>query len=144
MTERKPPMELAMDWKGELRFEAEAIRGRSLRLDGNSQDALSPMEALLGSLCGCMAIDVVMILKKMRAEPESIRIEALGERQDDPPRYFRKVNLRFLIQGDLAREKVERAIQLSFDKYCSVFHSLRQDLVVEHEITLQPAAKARL
>ncbi len=135
MTEAKPPIDLAVDWKTELYFEAATPDGRVLPLDGNNRQALSPMEALLASLCGCMAVDVVMILRKMRAEPSSLRVRARGERRDDPPRYFRKLDLEFLVQGDTPREKVERAVDLSFEKYCSVFHTLRPDLEVEKKIS---------
>lgn len=142
MQSEKPPIQLEMDWKEHLLFESATANGRRLSLDGDSRAALSPMETLLGSLVGCMAIDVVTILRKMRAEPRSLKVAARGARRDQPPRHFTEIHLKFVVGGDAAPEKVERAIQLSFDKYCSVFHSLRSDLQVEHEVVFRPAGQS--
>ena len=77
-----------------------------------------------------MGIDVVLILKKMRVDIDGLVITAQGERNDDPPRYFRKIELEFTVTGSVPKARLERAIGLSFEKYCSVFHTLRADLDV--------------
>lgn len=83
-----------------------------------------------------MAIDVVTILQKMRLGLQSLEVTAQGERNAEPPRYYRKIELTFFVKGELPRERVEHAIQLSFDRYCSVFHTLRQDLEVSRRLEL--------
>jgi putative redox protein len=81
------------------------------------------------SLLGCMAIDVVLFLKKMKAEIKSFEIETLGERNPVPPKYFKTVHMKIRISGEgLPPKKLDRAISFSQEKYCSVYHSLRKDM----------------
>ncbi len=121
----------ALEWKGELLFRGSA-EGRELMLDGSRKAGCSPMESLMLSLAGCMAIDLVHILSKMRSEPKSLRVEIEGERAATEPKRFTRLRLRFDIGGDkITPAEVERAISLSREKYCSVFHSLRNDIEVE-------------
>jgi len=88
------------------------------------------MEALLLSVAACMAIDIRMILEKGRVPVEQLEIDADGIRQADPPRYFEQVALALRLRGPTPeqRTKVQRAVDLSRDKYCSVLHTLRPDL----------------
>ena len=123
-------------WAAGQRFDATDDQSMSITLDGERRAAVSPTEALLASLGACMGIDVVMILEKMRAKLEGLRIAVEGDRAEEPPRYFERVRLRFEIRGDVPRDKAERAVKLSFDKYCSVFHTLRKDLEVETKIEM--------
>ncbi len=96
------------------------------------------MDALLLAVSGCMAIDVRMILEKSRVPLESLSVEASGERAEEPPRRFRTLVLTYRLRGPAAEDlpKVQRAVQLSRDKYCSVLHTLRPDLDVTVEIAL--------
>jgi putative redox protein len=116
-----------MEWRGELRFLARA-GSHEILLDGDSQLGLSPVQALVSALAGCMAIDVVHILEKGRQNLTGLRAEAVAVRADSEPRRLVKVDLRFRVEGEVAPEKVERAIALSRDTYCSVWHSLRPDI----------------
>ncbi len=118
-------------WQDQLRFEATTDGNRRLLLDGDNETGFSPMGALLTSLCGCMAIDVVLILGKMKQPVKQLEVLARGQRRPDPPRYFEQVEVEFRIGGPIDRPKIDRAIQLSLDKYCSVLHSLRPDLKVD-------------
>jgi len=127
-------------WAGGQRFDAQDDAGVRLTLDGERRSGVSPTEALLSSLGACMGIDVVMILEKMRTDLQELRISIEGDRPEDPPRYFRRLHIRFEVRGDVPRDKVERAVKLSFDKYCSVFHTLRKDLEVETSIATVPEA----
>lgn len=124
-------------WGAGQRFDAMDDQGISIALDGERRSAPSPTETLLASLGACMGIDVVMILEKMRTKLEELRIAVEGDRAEEPPRYFERIRLRFEIRGDVPRDKAERAVKLSFDKYCSVFHTLRKDLEVETEIEIE-------
>lgn len=127
-------LSVRVNWIEGLVFESETARGRKTLVDGQAQRGPSPMESLLTALCGCMAIDVVDILNKMRADLRGLRVEAAGRRNEEPPRYFKKIKLRFHVEGDAPRQKVERAVRLSFEKYCSVFHTLRPDLEIDWSI----------
>lgn len=120
-----------LEWKGELLFHG-GVDGRELTLDGGRKAGCSPMEALMLSLAGCMAIDVVHILGRMRAEPKSVRVQVEGERAATEPKRFTRLRLRFEVAGEKINPvEVERALSLSREKYCSVYHSLRDDIEVD-------------
>ena len=130
---------IELEWISGQRFEAKNDNSLETTLDGNRKDGFSPMDSLLSSLCACMGIDVVMILEKMRTGFTGLRISIEGERAEEPPRYFQRVRMHFEIQGDVPRDKAQRAVDLSFEKYCSVFHSLRKDLDVKTTIAILEA-----
>ena len=105
-------------------------------IDGRAESGPNPVALLLEAVGSCMAIDVVDILKKGRQDLTGLSLRVLARRMDDPPRYVTWARFEFEIAGDVERAKAERAVQLSFEKYCSVFHSLRKDLEVESEVSL--------
>ncbi len=80
-----------------------------------------------------MSIDVLMILQKGRVTVNSLETRVEAERAPEPPKYFTRVRLTFVLDGPSPEErsKVDRAIELSGEKYCSVLHSLRSDLVFD-------------
>ena len=118
-------------WVSGQRFDTTDASGLSSTLDGDTESGFSPTEALLSSLGACMGIDIVIVLEKMRVGFEGLSITVEGERVAEPPRYFHRMRLRFRIRGDVPRDKAERAVELSFDKYCSVFHTLRNDIDID-------------
>jgi len=124
----KPPTIADLTWQHDLVFEATSGSQR-LTLDGDSQHGPSPVQTLAMSLAGCMAVDVAHILTKGRHPFRSIRSRIVADRAQDNPHRFVKVTLTFTIEGDLSSESVSRAIALSHDKYCSVWHSMRQDIM---------------
>lgn len=116
-----------LEWQSDLRFDARS--GRSgLVLDSDGVAGPSPVEALAMALAGCMAMDVVDILKKGRHEIGGLRASLTAERSPEPPRRFLSVSMHFVVTGVVPHAAVERALQLSRDKYCSVWHSMRQDI----------------
>jgi putative redox protein len=121
------PVTVDLDWQGDLRF-----AGRSgpaeLILDSAGLAGPTPVQALALSLAGCMAIDVVHILKKGRLDPRALQAHLIGERASEDPKRLVKVTLHFVVTGDIPAEKLERALSLSRETYCSVWHSLRRDL----------------
>ena len=129
--------EVQVEWLADSRFRVQSSLGVETVFDGDGKAGLSPMENLLGSLATCMGIDVLMILEKMRMDLRGLRINITGERNPQPPKFYRKIDFAFTVTGNIPQEKVERAISLSFDKYCSVFHTLRKDLVVDHKVVIQ-------
>jgi putative redox protein len=123
-----PSPQATLEWAAGLRFNA-AVGPHTLVLDGERKAGCSPTEALMLALAGCMAIDVVDILGKMRTAPRAVRAEINGTRADNPPRRFTRLELHFEIAGaGVEATQAERAIALSREKYCSVWHSLRQDI----------------
>ena len=127
MAEGKPPVEVELAWEGDLRF-----RGRAgpaaVVVDSDGSAGPSPVQALALALAGCMSVDVVHILERGRQPLRGLRARLRGERAPEDPHRLVRVDLRFHVTGEVAPDKVERAIALSREKYCSVWHSLRQDI----------------
>jgi putative redox protein len=118
-----------VEWQGERRFDAGRPGGPVARIDGNAETGQSPTDALLSAVATCSAIDVVDILTKRRTPPERLTVDIRGTRRDTPPRRYTHITVRFLIDGaGIDAEQAERAIALSFEKYCSVSASLAPDI----------------
>ncbi len=130
------PVLVDLSWLGDLRFEATNAKGLTAEFDGETQSSFSPMESVLAALCSCIGIDLALILKKMRLEVEGLSVSAEGERNSEDPKHYTRMELIFRVEGGLPREKVQKALDLSFDKYCSVFHSLRSDLVIDRRLEI--------
>jgi putative redox protein len=113
-------------------FEASNETGGKIRLDGSNsigdlEGGLSPMQLLLAGIGGCSAIDIIGILEKQRQNLEDLEILVDGDRQDvDTYSEYKTIHLQFNFKGDLDPKKVERAIDLSIDKYCSVSKALEK------------------
>ncbi|MCA1560967.1 MAG: OsmC family protein [Acidobacteria bacterium] len=116
-------------WDGELRLAGSTPDGAAMMLDSGSRAGPSPMQALAYGLAGCMAMDVVDILKKGRHDLTGLSTRLTGRRSPEPPKRFLEIDLHFTIRGDVPDAPIGRAIDLSRQKYCSVWHSLRQDIV---------------
>jgi putative redox protein len=123
----KPPTIVELIWEHDLVFGGKAGDTRMV-LDSASAAGPSPMQALAFALAGCMAMDVVHILRKGRQELRGLRADLKGFRAADTPHRFTRVELHFTITGTTPPDPIERAIELSRAKYCSVWHSLRQDI----------------
>ena len=100
----------------------------TMMLDSASAVGPSPMQALAFALAGCMAIDVVHVIRKGRHDLRGLRADLSGTRAPEEPRRFTAIALHYGVTGTVPDEIVERAIQLSKEKYCSVWHSMRQDI----------------
>jgi len=131
----KPPVSLDLTWDADLRFSGSSA-GIPFVLDSASKAGLSPMQALAAGLAGCMAMDVVHILKKGRHELVGLKMHLLGRRADEPPRRFVAIDLAFEVAGPVPVDQVERAIQLSREKYCSVWASMRPDIAFNVTATI--------
>lgn len=132
----KPPIAVELAWTADLRFDATS-GANALVLDSDSEAGPNPVQLLLIGLAGCMSMDVVDIVRKGRHPMTGFRAHLSGERMPDAPRYVRRVTIEFHLQGNVPASAVERAIQLSRDKYCSVWHSLRKDieLITSFDVT---------
>ena len=125
-------------WAGEHRFDsARAEGGPVMRLDGSAASGQSPVDAMLSALAACSGIDVVDIMAKRRTPVERLSIEVTGTRRTEMPRRFEQLALVYEIDGaGIERVHVERAVQLAFDKYCSVAASFASDIQVETVVVL--------
>lgn len=123
--------EVRVRWTGEgLRFRGGRPDGPEIELDSEGQAGPSPVTALLLGVGGCMAVDIVDIGRKMRLPITGVEVALEADRRADPPRRLTAVRMRFIVEGVAAEDeaKVQRAVDLSRDTYCSVLHSLREDV----------------
>lgn len=116
-------------WVDGQRFEAVGEAGVAVTVDGRQEQGLSPMDSLLTAVATCMGIDVVQILEKMRVEFDGMTVRVEGDRRADPPRRYTAIRLIYEMAGVAEPDagKLQRAVDLSRDKYCSVLHTLRPD-----------------
>lgn len=127
-------------WEGGMRYRGGRAGGPTLTVDGDAEAAPSPVDALVISLASCSAIDVVDYLEKRRTPASSLSVSVRFSRAPNPPRRLTEAVLTYRLAADSPREHVERAVQLSFEKYCSVAGSLAPDTRLDYEIELSPAA----
>lgn len=123
-----------------VRFAAEAGSGHSVVMDGAEEHGgrntgFRPMEMLLVGLGGCTAFDVVSILRKGRQPVTDVVVDIEAERADTDPKIFTHIHMTYTVTGDgLDARKVERAVALSAEKYCSATAILEQSATITHEI----------
>lgn len=105
--------------------------------EGGRNHGMRPMEMVLLGMGGCTAFDVVQILRKRKHEPQCVEIEMDAERSDGVPRVFTAIHLRYRVRGHGIKEReVQRAIELSLDKYCSVTRMLASTARITFEFEL--------
>ncbi len=136
MSDPRPPLVATLEWDGEQQFTGEAGK-HAVGIDGSAATAPTPVQLLALSLAGCMAIDLVHILTRGRHPVHSLKTTITAHRAAEEPRRFTRVNLDFALAGEMLPEHVERAIDLSRDKYCSVWNSLRQDIELVVGFTIE-------
>jgi putative redox protein len=123
-------------WRGERAFDA-GPAGRTHRIDANAKEGPGPVETLLNSLATCSGADIIDIIGKRQTPVERLVIRVTAERRPEYPRRIQRLSLDYQIDGAaIERVHAERAIQLSFERYCSVAASLAPDIVTEAKLTL--------
>ena len=127
-------------WEGERRYRGGPAGGPTLTVDGNRQAAPSPVDTLIIALASCSAIDVVDYLEKRRTPASSLSVSVRFSRAPQPPRRVTDAHLTFRVATGSPREHVDRAVQLSFGRYCSVANSLAPDTRLGFSVELEPAA----
>lgn len=135
----KPPVVVTAEWTGDLAF---AVRSgdHAIVTDGDSRQGLSPVQLLGAALAGCMATDVALVLTRGRQPLRSLTVSLSGTRADDDPHRLLAVTIHFAVGGDVNPAQLDRAIALSREKYCSVWHSLREDITLTTTTAIDPAA----
>jgi putative redox protein len=119
-------------------FEAQNENGNAVHIDaspeiGGTNQGMRPMQMLLAAMGGCSSIDVVNILKKQKQDLQDIKVTVTGEREEGAvPSLFVKVHAHFKLFGNLDKDKAEKAVALSVDKYCSVAKTLEKTATVTY------------
>jgi putative redox protein len=131
-------------WKDGLAFEGIGGSGFTVSLDTLAEEGsgtgFSPMELLLVSLAGCTAMDVISILKKKRQDVTGFEVRAHGLRADDHPKIYTDITLEYVVRGHGVDPKaIERAIELSETKYCSVAGMLKKAANITTTFRVQEA-----
>ncbi len=135
-------LEAKVTWSGGMRFEGVAGSGGRLAFDypadkGGRGDVPSPMEATLLALGGCTGMDVISILKKMREPVTGLEIRVAAERTEEHPRVFKSFVIEYIVEGEGLKEaNVQKAVNLSKDKYCSVSAMLTRGAKVEYRVSV--------
>jgi putative redox protein len=104
---------------------------------GGQNKGPQPKGLLLTSLGGCTAMDVISILRKMRVEPDDFSVECEADITDEHPVVFKSIKITYRFKGDVPREKAEKAVNLSLERYCGVTAMLIKAAPIEHEIIIE-------
>jgi putative redox protein len=130
-------------WSGERRWDTGRPGGPVARLDGSAETGQSPVDALLSSLAACSGIDVVDILEKRRTPVERLTIDVHAERREEIPRRVERMTIAYNVDGaGIEAVHAERAVQLAFEKYCSVAATLASDVEVVTTVVVNGVAGA--
>jgi putative redox protein len=135
-------MNVTVSWTDGVQFVAESGTGHAVVLDGAPEyggrnSGMRPMEMVLAGTAGCTAFDVVSILKKMRQQIGDVKVSIAAERASEDPKVFTKLHFVYTITGSgLDKSKVEQAVKLSKEKYCSATIMLAKTADVSYEIVM--------
>lgn len=133
----RPPTQVALTWTQDLAFTARA-GAHEIVIDGNGTAGLTPVQLLGISLAGCMGTDVALILTRGRQPFTALQVTLEAERAAEEPRRFVRVRIHFAVAGEVTSAPLERAIALSREKYCSVWHTLRPELPLDITSAITP------
>jgi len=132
-------MKATVKWLDNMSFVGESGSGHSVVMDGPPDDGgrnmgVRPMEMVLLGMGGCTAFDVILILQRARQNVSDCHIELEAQRATDVPKVFTKIHLKYFIKGkDLDEKKVNRAVTMTAEKYCSVSIMLSGSVEITHE-----------
>lgn len=132
---------IATSWKQNMEFVSQVDQFQ-LTMDAQAEagghgNGIGPKKLMLSSLAGCTGMDVISILKKMRHEPQFFNIKVTGILTDDMPKVYESMHITYEFGGkDLDLEKLQKAVDLSLEKYCGVSHMYRKIMTISHEIQI--------
>lgn len=133
-----------IDWKDKMSFDAN-IQGHTIALDadssvGGEDRGPRPKALLLVGLAGCTGMDVISILKKMRVVPDDLNIAVEADSTTEHPKHYNSMKIIYTFTGkDLPKDKLEKAVSLSQDRYCGVSFMLGKTAEIKHEIIIKEA-----
>jgi len=128
-------MKITLNTSKELdRFVCSNEAGKAIILGEN--EAVGPMEAVLMAVAGCSTIDILMILKKMRQNVVDVKVTVKAKRRKNHPKTFKKIKIHYAIYGSAKNAKVEKALDLSLNKYCSVSQMIEKSakIVADYDV----------
>jgi putative redox protein len=123
----KPPTIVDLVWTGDLKFAGTSGR-TSMTLDSAGVAGPSPVQALGFAVAACMTTDVAHILTRGRHAFRALRSHLVADRAQEDPHRFVRMTLQIVVEGAVPEDALDRALALSREKYCSVWHSMRQDI----------------
>ncbi|MCW8956620.1 MAG: OsmC family protein [Gammaproteobacteria bacterium] len=135
-------MKARVKWLDNMSFVGESGSGHSIVMDGAPDSggrnlAARPMEMVLMGMGGCTAFDVVTILKKARQPIDDCIVELSAERAEDIPKIFTKIHVHYIVKGrGLSEKQVEKAVNLTAEKYCSVSIMLAKSAEITHDFKI--------
>ena len=127
---------LSLDWHGDLKF-ASSHGSPKIELHSSTPGVASPPQALAYAVMACMGMDVVHVIQKHRQELTHMTVKFHGQRATEHPRRFETMTVEFHITGKVDAHVVERAIDLSRHKYCSVWNTIRPDVELKTSFTIK-------
>ncbi len=124
--------EIEAEWQGGGTFIGHNASGGTVQMGKlDDRPGVSPMELILVGLAGCTGVDIVDILEKKRQPLKALKVKVRGKKAEDFPKIYKEIEITYQIWGDAIDPKaVERAIQLSEEKYCSVSAMLRSTVQI--------------
>ena len=130
---------IEVSWKGEMLFESVAPEGNVMidaaEESGGQGKGLRPKALMLTALAGCTAMDIASLLKKMRAEVNNFKIEVEANLTNEHPKVYDKVHVTYKFYGsDFKKDKIEKSVNLSVERYCGVIEMFRKFSEVTTEI----------
>jgi putative redox protein len=129
-------------WLGDMKFDSN-VNGHHVIIDampegGGSDSGPRPKTLMLTAVAGCTGMDVVSILKKMRVEIEKFNVEVVADMTEEHPKHFTHMHIIYRFSGkDLPMDKLEKAIELSQERYCGVSFMYRKAMEITHEIVIE-------
>ncbi len=136
-------MEIQMHWKGGLKFTGTSIWGHEIVIDsskksGGNEEGYQPMELMIFGLAACTGIDIVRISDKMRLELTDLDVKVKITQAEEPPREVTAAHIEYVVTGkDIKPSKIEKAIDLSVNKYCTVGATMRGITEITHSYTIK-------
>jgi putative redox protein len=128
-------------WRGDRSFDA-GPAGRTHVIDGGAKRGPGPVETLLNAIATCSSLDIIDIIAKRRTPVEKLSVKIMAHRRPDYPRRIMRLEIDFIIDGsEIEAEHAERAIHLSFERYCSVAGSLGPDIIAETRLILNGVSR---
>ena len=138
-------MEAKATWQGDMAFLGTADTGFEVRMDageasGGHNSGFRPTELLAMGTAGCTGMDVISILRKKRAEVSALEVRVHVDQAETYPRVFTKMQIEYVVTGhNIKRANVERAVELSKEKYCPCIAMFKQVMEIEYLITIHEA-----
>lgn len=130
---------ISTKWLGNMAFESNNPSGHNFKIDiakedGGDSSGMRPKALMLSSLAGCSGLDVASLIKKMKLKVSDFHIETIANLTEEHPRYYDEVKIEYHFHGDaLEEKKLQRAVDLSIEKYCGVMEMFRRFAKLEIE-----------